>query len=178
MSKQVTTDSPKLFIGLDIHKKSWRFHFMTDLFSGTGHTFPPVLEKIKNYVKKNYSGYDVSVVYEAGCFGFKPARDFESFGWNTFVVIPADIPRPSKSKFMNTDKIDAKNIAQQLQAGNLKKITIPEPIRESLRALTRQMTAVVRDYRRIKTRIKSLLLYNQFTIPEGMDSPKCVFRQN
>lgn len=172
MSKQVTTDTPKLFIGLDIHKKSWRFHFTTDLFSGTGHTFPPDIDKIEKYVIKNFEGYDVSIAYEVGCFGFKPARSFESFGWDTFVVNPADIPRPSKSKFMKTDKIDAKNIAQQLKAGNLKKITVPEPIRESLRALTRQRTAVVRDYRRIKTRVKSLLLYNQISIPEGMDSPK------
>ena len=168
MSKQVTTDSPKLFIGLDIHKKSWRFHFTTDLFSGSGHTFPPKSEKIKNYVLKNYPNYIVSIAYEVGCFGFKPARDFQSFGWDTFVVNPPDIPRPSKSKFMKTDKIDAKNIAQQLKAGNLKKITIPEPVRESLRALTRQRTAVVRDYRRIKCRIKSLLSYNHISIPEGM----------
>ena len=53
MSKQVTTATPKLFIGLDIHKKSWRFHFTTDLFSGNGHTFPPQIEIIKNYVLKN-----------------------------------------------------------------------------------------------------------------------------
>ena len=172
MSKQVTTNTPKLFIGLDIHKKSWRFHFRTDLFSGSGHTFPPDIDKIKNYVIKNYADYEVSIAYEVGCFGYKPARSFESFGWDTYVVNPADIPRPSKSKFMKTDKIDAKNIAQQLKSGNLKKITIPEPVRESLRALTRQRTAVVRDYRRIKSRIKSLLTYYQIAIPEGMDSPK------
>ena len=172
MSKQVTKDSPKLFIGLDIHKKSWRFHFTTDLFSGSGHTFPPGSELIKNYVRKNFPNYEVSVAYEVGCFGYNPARDFESFGWDTFVVNPADIPRPSKSKFMKTDKIDAKNIARQLKSGSLKKITIPEPVRESLRALTRQRTALVRDYRRIKSRIKSLLLYYHIAIPEGMDSPK------
>ena len=95
-----------------------------------------------------------------------------SFGWDTFVVNPADIPRPSKSKFMRTDKIDAKNIARQLRADNLKKITIPGLDRESLTSLTRQRTALVRDYRRIKTRIKSQLLYLQIEIPEGMDSPK------
>ena len=50
MSKQVTTDSPKLFIGFDIHKMSWRFHFTTDIFSGTGHTFPLDIDKIKSYV--------------------------------------------------------------------------------------------------------------------------------
>lgn len=172
MSTQVTTRAPKLYIGLDIHKKSWRFHFTTDLFSGSGHTFPSGSELIHNYVEKNYAEYEVSIAYEVGCFGYKPARDFESFGWDTYVVNPADIPRPSKSKFMKTDKIDAKNISQQLKSGNLKKITIPEPIRESLRALTRQRTALVRDYRRIKSRIKSLLLYNHIRVPEGMDSPK------
>ncbi len=111
----------------------------------------------------------MSIAYELGCFGYKPARSFESLGWDTYVVNPPDIPRPSKSKFMKTDKIAAKNIAKQLRSGDLKKITIPDPVRESLRGLTRQRTAVVRDYRKIKTRIKSLLLYNSIQIPEGMD---------
>jgi transposase len=127
---------------------------------------------IKEYVLRNYKEYEVSIAYEVGCCGYKPARDFESFGWDTYVVNPADIPRPSKSKYMKTDKIDAKNIARQLRSGNLKKITIPNLERESLRSLTRQRTALVRDYRRIKTRIKSLLLYLQIEIPEGMDTPK------
>jgi len=73
---------------------------------------------------------------------------------------------------MKTDKIDARNIAKQLRSGTLKKISIPNLERESLRSLTRQRTALVRDYRRIKTRIKSLLLYLQIEIPEGMDSAK------
>lgn len=176
MSKQVTTSTPKLFIGLDIHKKSWRFHFTTDIVSGSGHTFPPKSEVVKNYVERNYKDYEVSIAYEVGCCGFKPAREFESYGWDTYVVNPADIPRPSKNKFMKTDKIDAKNIAKQLRSGNLKKITIPNLNRESLRSLTRQRTALVRDYRRIKTRIKSLLLYLQVDIPEGMDSPKWPLR--
>ena len=172
MSKQVTTCTPKLFIGLDIHKKSWKFHFTTDIVSGSGHTFPPRSDLINNYVLKNYNCYQVSIAYEVGCCGFKPARDFISFGWDTYVVNPADIPRPSKNKFMKTDKIDAKNIAKQLRSGNLKKITIPSLERESLRSLTRQRTAIVRDFRRVKTRIKSLLLYLQIDIPEGMDTPK------
>jgi len=73
---------------------------------------------------------------------------------------------------MKSDKIDAKNIARQLRSGTLKKILIPDKERESLRSLTRQRTALVRDYRRIKSRIKSLLLYLQIEIPEGMDTPK------
>ena len=161
---------------MDIHKKSWQFHFTTDIVSGSGHTFPPDVEKIRDYVKKNYTGYEVSLAYEVGCFGFNPARMFMSYGWDTYVVNPADIPRPSKSKFMKTDKIDARNIAMQLRAGNLKKIVIPDIKRESLRSLTRQRTALVRDFRRVKTRVKSLLLYYQIGIPEGMDTAKWPIR--
>ena len=81
MSKQVTTATPKLFIGLDIHKKSWKFHFTTDIVIGSGHSFPPKTELIKNYVDKNYKDYEVSIAYEVGCCGFKPARDFIWMGY-------------------------------------------------------------------------------------------------
>ena len=172
MSKQVTTSAAKLFIGLDIHKKTWKFHFATDLVIGTGHSFPPCVETIRNYVTKNYKDYKVSIAYEAGCCGYKPARAFRSYGWDTYVINPADIPRPAKNNFVKTDKIDAKNIALQLRSGHLKKLNIPEQEREALRCLTRQRTALVREFRRIKSRIKALLLYHQIHIPEDMDSPK------
>ena len=85
MSKQVTTSLPKLFIGLDIHKKSWKFHFTTDLVIGSGHSFPPCVETIKNYVDKNYRNYEVSIAYEAGCCGYRPARSFKEYRWDTYV---------------------------------------------------------------------------------------------
>ena len=172
MSKQVTTSSPKLFIGLDIHKKTWKFHFTTDLFIGSGHSFPASTKTIFNYVQKHYEDYEVSIAYEAGCCGYNPARDFISFGWNTFVFNPADIPRPAKNNFIKSDKVDARNIALQLRSGHIKKLFIPAPEREALRSLTRQRTALVRDFRRTKSRIKSLLLYQQIHIPDDMDTPK------
>ena len=172
MSKQVTTSPAKLFIGLDIHKKTWKFHFATDIVIGSGHSFPPCPETINKYVVKNYKNYEVSLAYEAGCCGYNPARAFMSYGWDTYVINPADIPRPAKNSFIKTDKIDAKNIALQLRSAHLKKLVIPEQEREALRCLTRQRTALVRDFRRVKSRIKSLLLYHQIHIPDGMDTPK------
>lgn len=167
-----TNATPKLFIGLDIHKSSWKFHFATDLVEGKSHSFPADIPTIINYVNKHYKDYQVSIAYEVGCCGYVPARSFIEAGWDTFVVNPADIPRPAKNKFVKTDRIDAKNIAKQLRAGQLKKVTIPEVQREALRALTRQRTALVRDFRRIKSRIKSLLLYLHITIPQDMETPK------
>jgi len=74
----------------------------------------------------------VSIAYEAGCCGHNPARAFSSFGWDTYIINPADIHRPGKNNFVKTNKIDAKNIALQLRSGNLKKLTLPDTEREAL----------------------------------------------
>jgi hypothetical protein len=38
----------------------------------------------------------VVLAYEVGCCGYTAARQFMEFGWDTYVVNPADIPRPAK----------------------------------------------------------------------------------
>lgn len=171
MSKQVTTQAPKLFIGMDIHKKTWKVHFTTDLTIGNGHSMPPDPEGLKKYVKRYFADHQTSISYESGCCGYAAARKFESYGWDTYVVNPADIPRPSKNAITKTDKIDAKNIAQQLRAGNLKKITTPDVPRECLRSLTRQRMSLAKDFRKVKNRIKAHMLFHGVEIPEQYDNP-------
>jgi hypothetical protein len=170
MSTKVTA-SPKLFIGMDIHKKSWKPHFCTDLTIGSGKTFPPNAQELLRYVRKFYPRHEVVIAYEVGCCGYTAARQFMEFGWDTYVVNPADIPRPAKLGVAKTDKIDARNIAAQLRAGNLKKLNIPTVDRECLRSLTRRRTSLVKDFRKIKLQIKSLLLYYNVEIPEKYDNP-------
>lgn len=171
MPKKVTTQSPKLFIGIDIHKKSWKVHFTTDITVGSGRTMPPSSDVLKNYVNKYYRTHHVCIAYEAGCCGYCAARQFETYGWDTYVINPADVPRPAKNAIIKTDKIDAENIAKQLRAGNLKKLVIPDVERECLRSLTRQRTSLVKDMRRIKSRVKSLLLYYDVEVPTIYDNP-------
>jgi len=163
--------SPKLFIGMDIHKRSWKIHFATDLTIGSAKTFAPDSAGLFKYVHKYYPIHEVKIAYEAGCCGFSAARDFIDFAWDTYVVNPADIPRPAKMGVVKTDKIDARNIALQLKAGNLKKLIIPDVERECLRSLTRRRSHLVKDLRKIKLQIKSLLLYYSIEIPPEFDNP-------
>ena len=149
------TTSSKLFIGMDIHKKSWKIHFSTDLTIGSSKTFTPDAESLKRYIDKYYPDHEVSIAYEAGCFGYSAARQFIDFGWDTFVVNPADIPRPAKLGVVKTDKLDAANIAQQLRAGNLKKLTIPHHDREGLRSLSRRRNHLAKALRKTKSQFKS-----------------------
>jgi transposase len=55
------TAQPKLYIGIDIHKRSWKIHCATDLFSGKSFTMPPNPEVLQAYVAKHFPDHEVSV---------------------------------------------------------------------------------------------------------------------
>ena len=61
------TGLPKLFIGIEIHKRSWKIHCITDLFAGKSFTMPLEPEKLRAYVEKHLPEYEVTTAYEAGC---------------------------------------------------------------------------------------------------------------
>jgi len=166
MITQITA-LPKLYIGIDIHKRSWKVHCATDLFSGKSFSMNPEPEELHQYVSKHFSGYEVSSAYEAGCCGYSAHRAFESYGWRSLVVNPGDIHRKGKEKHTKTDKIDARLIARELKDGRLEGIHVPGVCREELRSLFRRRNDLVKDFRRIKSYIKMQLLFKE---PEEFDN--------
>lgn len=168
--KTEPTATQNLYIGIDIHKRSWKIHCATDLFAGKSFTMPPNPKVLEAYVQKHFPDYQVTTAYEAGCCGYYAHRSFESYGWQSLVVNPADIHRRGKERFTKTDKIDAQLIARELKDGRLSSIHIPEVAREQLRSLFRRRNDLVKDFRRIKSLIKMQLLYFGIPIPEEFDN--------
>lgn len=165
------TAVPKLFIGIDIHKKSWRIHTATDLFMGKGLTMPAEPLALKKYVTTNFKGYQVFTAYESGCCGYSAHRAFTSYGWKSVVFNPSDLARTGKLRYQKTDVLDAQLICKELRDGRLKGITVPDTEREHLRCLFRRRNDLVKDYRRIKSHIKSQLLYLGIKLPPDYDNP-------
>ena len=153
------TTRRKLFIGIDIHKRSWKIKTSTDLFDGKSFTCPPDPDALKKWVENNYSDYSVTCAYEARCCGYAPHRTFIKYGWDSLVVNPADIARTNKSQYQKTDKIDAAMICRELKDGRLHSITVPDTKREALRCLFRRRVELVKDFRRIKSTIIMQLLF-------------------
>jgi transposase len=164
------TATPKLYIGVDIHKKSWSAHFATDLFDHTGKTMPPDPEKLYNYVQHHFADHEVSICYESGCCGFSAARYFCFLGWNVVVINPADVPRIQKQHYQKTDRIDARMLCRYLKQQQLKAIHIPTEEQDQLRSLVRHRNSVVKQIRQVKLHIKSMLLYQGVSIPEQYDN--------
>jgi len=163
--------APKLFIGMDIHKKSWSVHLRTDLFDHKGFSMPPYASKLVDYVTTHFSEHEVSLTYEAGCCGFSAARYFLNMGWTVKVVNPNDVPRSDKQLYQKTDKLDCRNLCKQLQRDQLHGIYIPTEPEEQLKSLLRQRNQVVKQLRKAKSHIKALLLFHGITIPEQYDNP-------
>jgi len=169
--KTKDTATPNLYIGIDVHKRSWKIHTATDLFDGSSISMPPDAPTLKKYVERHYRDYEVYCCYESGCCGFSHHRHFESYGWNSIVVTPADIHRPAKAQFQKTDKIDARLLCRELKDGRLKGIHVPDIEREQLRCLFRRRNELVKQMRKIKTQIKMQLLYLGIEIPDQLDKP-------
>ncbi len=169
--KTKDTALSNLFIGIDVHKRSWKIHTATDLFDGTTLTIPPNGYALQKYVERHFKGYEVFCCYESGCCGFSHHRLFESFGWYSIVVNPADVHRPAKAQFQKSDKIDARLLCKELKDGRLTGIHIPSIEREQLRCLFRRRNDLVKELRKIKTQIKMQLLYLGIEIPKEMDTP-------
>lgn len=170
MKTQSTTPTPKLYIGMDVHKKNWTFHYRTDLFEGKTITQPASDQVLIKWVEKNFPKHQVICAYEAGFSGFQAARSFIEENWEVLVLNASDIPTPQKQGIVKSDKIDCRNICRQLVSGNLTGISIPDEQREHFRSLFRERNHLVKDFRRVKSHIKGVLAYYSIAIPAELDT--------
>ncbi|NTS39760.1 transposase [Flavisolibacter sp. BT320] len=151
-----------LFIGLDVHKKSWSVTLQEGRTVLKRFSMAADAEALVHYVQKKYSSYSVECCYESCCVGYHIYRALNAVGWKVLVVNPGDIPRINKQSSSKTDAIDSRYLCQQLAAGHLRGIYVPDEKQEQFRSLFRRRNDLVKNLRRIKCHIKSMLLYLVF----------------
>lgn len=166
-----TTATPKLFIGIDIHKKQWTVHMRTDICEHRSFTMPPSPEHLFTYVERHFLDHQVSVAFEIGCCGFWAAREMLGYGWQVVVVNPGDVKQSDKHRYQKTDQIDCRHLSRQLQKEELAGIYVPSEEQEQLLLLLRQRNHITKLLRKEKSLIKASLLYSGIRIPEQYDNP-------
>lgn len=159
-------EGKKIYLGADTHKRSLDLKILTEHTIQKSIHFQPVCpDAIVRFLRANYDGAEFYCAYESGFSGFWLQEALEKRGVNTIVVHAADIPSSDKDKRFKTDKLDAKKIAFCLRAGLLQSIYIPEKKQQVDRTVVRSRYKVAKDTRRIKSRIKSHLLFFGIQIP-------------
>lgn len=148
-----------IFIGIDVHKKTYS---VTAIFDGKvvkRDTLPACPQKLVDYFLKFFPGATIYSAYEAGFSGFYLHRILHQNGINNIVVHAASIEIASRDR-VKTDKRDSLKIATQLSVGRLKCIYIPNIEREAFRSVSRLREKFVKDKTRIGVQIKSFLNLN------------------
>ena len=164
------SNKPPLFIGLDVHKSSWSVSIRSGQMELKTFSQPPSTEALCHFLNKQFPGFEYYSCYEAGFSGFWIHRELEQQGIHNIVTNPTDIPSTDKEKKHKSDKIDCRKISRGLSNGELKGIYIPDTSLHEERIMVRGRQGLLRDIKRIKNRIKSLLHLLGYAIPEQYDS--------
>lgn len=155
-------------IAIDMHLKSFRVVRQLDhSMVQPAQRFEPArfyqwLEKQKG------QGERIAVCYEAGCFGYEPARRMQSFGVEVYVIAPQDWDEQGKRQV--NDQHDAAVMCRRLSEyldGHRKALSIvhiPTRAEEEERAKGRFREQLCKELRRMAATGRSLLLQREMAV--------------
>jgi transposase len=146
-----------IYVGMDVHDKSWKIHIFSDEFELKSFSQEPSVDRLGNYLNKQYKGANLLLAYESGFSGFWIQRAFQAKGIDCRVIHAADVPTNNKEQIRKSDAVDSKKIAKGLKNHDLNFIHVPEIQLELDRQLVRSRLNLSKDSTRIKNRIKALL---------------------
>jgi transposase len=157
-----------IFIGLDLHKKTWNLTARCEGLQLKYWTMPASKEKLIKSIHQFFPGAKYYLAYEAGCFGYWLYDYLTENGVKTIITPPNMIPREDSPRVKN-NRIDSKKLATYLENGLLKQVAVPDKDIRLHRTVIRTRRQILTDKKRIQSQIRSTLLFYgiEFTFPVG-----------
>jgi transposase len=165
-SNKLDFKGQNIYVGFDVHLKSWQVTIMTEKLTHKTFSQPPKPKILYQYLVEHFPGGTYHSAYEAGFCGYWIHNHLIELGVNSIVVNPADIPTTHKEKVQKEDSRDSRKIARSLRNGELIAIHVPSKKTLEDRSLVRMRMALVKDLARNKNRIKSFLYLHGIEISE------------
>lgn len=157
-----------IYVGLDVHKKSWSVSIFSEQCEHKKFTQDPVADKLVHYLKRNFPDASYHAAYEAGFSGFWAHDQLREQGVNCLVVHPADVPTTNKERTAKRDRVDCRKLARSLRNGELKGIYVMSRPQLEDRSLLRTRQILVRKQTRCKNQIKAFLFFYGLELPEEL----------
>lgn len=162
---QVTYFDKDVYVGLDVHKKSYTVVARCDGLVVKKATTPADGIKLTESLKHWFTGARVHSVYEAGFSGYCLHRQLTRNGIDNIIINAASIEIAANDR-KKCDKRDADKLSEQLAVGRLCGIYIPTIEEETKRQITRTRQEACKERRRAAHRIKSKLHYFGYIRPD------------
>lgn len=154
-----------IFVGIDVHLKSWTVTILTEELTHKTFNQPASVDTLSGYLRRQFPGASYHSVYEAGFSGFWTHYKLKQMGINNIVVNPADVPTSQKEQLQKDDPTDSRKLARSLRGGELRAIHVPDASTLEERSLVRMRATLVKDMTRFKQRIKSFLYFYGIPFP-------------
>ena len=162
---ELNFNGQNIYVGIDVHLKSWTVCIMTEHLEHKQFTQPPDAKTLYNYLVRNFPGATYHTVYESGFSGFWAHRQLENLGIHSIITNAADVPTGQKEKLKKDDPVDSRKLARSLRSGDLDALYIPSESTVQDRSLLRMRSTLVKDLCRFKQRIKHLLYFYGVSFP-------------
>ncbi|KAA6315390.1 hypothetical protein EZS27_034143, partial [termite gut metagenome] len=117
--KELTYEGQNIYVGIDVHLKSWTVSIQTETLHHKTFTQPADVSVLVNYLREHFPCGTYHSVYEAGFSGFWAHYKFKEMGINNIVINPADVPTSQKEQLQKDDPTDSRKLARSLRAGSL-----------------------------------------------------------
>jgi len=154
----------ELYVGVDLHRLRWQVTERTveeELFCGS---IPGCWEALRKRLER-YRGWKITVVYEAGYFGFWLYDKLVEYGAECIVTPPSLIPGEYGNR-VKTDRRDSRKLADYVAKGLLKRVWVPTPEERGHRQVIRRRRQLIGDRVRTQNRIKAELRFYGIEIPQ------------
>lgn len=168
--KELNYSGENIYVGIDVHKRSWRIALLTDTLELKGFSMPSDPDGLITYLHRHYPGAIYYSVYEAGFCGVWIHNHLIANGVNNIIVNPADVPSTNKERERKTDAVDATKLAHSLRWGELTGIYIHQQKSLHDRSLMRLRISEVNHMTVLKNQIKGMLHFYGVKIPLELES--------
>lgn len=148
-----------IYVGIDVHLKSWKITIRTDEFELKTFSQEPDVKTLVKHLTVNYPNANYKCVYEAGFSGYWLQRELSKNGIECIIAHPADIPTMDKEKKQKSDKIDSRKLSRSLKNNEIEGVYVPSVLLQEAKSLLRSRVKIVNDCTRVKNRIKFFLMY-------------------
>lgn len=166
-SKGINFKGQNIYVGIDVHLKSWHVTVLTDSGFKRKHSQPSSAQALYEHLHRQYPGGIYHAVYESGFSGFSTYYSLTSYGIRCVIAHAADVPVGQYESVMKNDSVDSERLARALRDGSLRH-PVYVPSRELLdhRGILRFRTQLQKQLCGYKSRVKHLLHNNGVSFPD------------
>ena len=91
-SKGINFDGQNIYIGIDVHLKTWSVTILTQSGYKKKHSQKSSAKELFEHLKKHYPNGNYQAVYESGFSGFSTYYALQEYGISCMVIHAADVP--------------------------------------------------------------------------------------